>query len=479
MNMSNNTEKYKSLLDQIYKNNTQETPRKESPVSESTNSMENYLSALRGEVSFLPELKSDLHPNKTLKEETVVELKEQESIQTNFNEYVSRKEFDQFKKIQTLNTQKALSLGGGGEKEFRFLDDVDRSTMTPFNDNYLLEYDVASGMVKFTNELGPISHIHFDTNHTHEEERLVGTLCWDPEDQTLNLTHPGGVTQQIGQEQYAKVRNGTSETITNGTVVQFIGADNSNGTARLLVSPMQANGVYPSLYVLGIATQDIAPNEDGRVTSWGKVRDVNLSQFNIGDILYVSADSAGSLTNVKPTAPNNVIPVAAVLRNDSSGGELFVRPTIEQQMYYGRFTRLVNQTATNPNEASEIIFDTTEISNGISIVGSNPSRIQATVSGFYQFDISAQVSATSNKGVVYFWFRKNGIDIEHSSRSTTVTNGDTFNVSSTIALSLDASDYVEVMWARTAAGIILEARPATAFSPSTASVMLNVSQIQL
>lgn len=121
----------------------------------------------------------------------------------------------------------------------------------------------------------------------------------------------------------------------------------------------------------------------------------------------------------------------------------------------------------------------TEISNGVSIVAGNPSQVQVTVSGFYQFDVSAQVSATSNKGIVYFWFRKNGVDVEHSTRATTVTNGDTFNISSTIALSLDTNDYIEVLWARTAAGIVLDAIPATAFAPSTASVMLNVSQIQL
>lgn len=396
------------------------------------------------------------------------------------SDYVTQDDLNKHYKTFVERIQKQLStLGGGGEKEFRYLDDVDRSTMTSLNDNYLLEYDVTSKKVKFTNELGPISHIHFDTNHTHEEERLVGTLCWDTGDQTLNLTHPGGVTQQIGQEQYAKVRNGTLETITNGTVVQFIGADNTTETARLLVGPMQANGVYPSLYVLGVATQDIAPNEDGRITSWGKVRDLNLSQFSVGDILYVSPDSAGELTNIKPTAPNNVIPVAAVLRNDSDTGELFIRPTIEQQMYYGRFTRLTDQTATNSNQATPVIFDTTEISNGVSIVAGNPSQVQVTVSGFYQFDVSAQVSAASNKGIVYFWFRKNGVDVEHSTRATTVTNGDTFNISSTIALSLDTNDYIEVLWARSAAGIVLDAIPATAFAPSTASVMLNVSQIQL
>ena len=376
--------------------------------------------------------------------------------------------------------QQMSTIGGGGEVNFRYLDDVNRATMTNSDNNHVLEYDAATGKVQFTDVIGPIEQIHFDLNHTHDEERLDGTLCWDPYDQTLNLTHPGGVTQQIGQETYAYVRNGTANTIPNGTPVMFAGAseDGLSG-ARLLVSPIVADGSFPSLYGLGIATQDLTSGQDGRVTVWGKVRDINTSVWNVGDILYADPFNAGQLTNVKPTAPNNVIPFAAVLKKDATSGEIFVRPTIEQRMYYGRFSRLTNQTAVSEDTATAVQFDTVEIANGITFNGGSNTEIQVTDSGFYQFDLSAQITASSNKGVVYFWFRKNGTDVEHSTRSTTVTNGDTFNVSTTIAISLDINDYVEVMWARSATGIFLDARTATAFAPSSASVMLNVTQVQL
>lgn len=394
--------------------------------------------------------------------------------------FVTAKEINDHYGLFLKRIQQQMStMTGGGEVNFRYLDDVNRATMSSSNDNNLLEYDAATGKVQFTDILGPIEQISFNINHTHQEERFPGTLCWDPDDQTLNLTHPGGVTQQIGQEQYAKVRNGTANTIANGTAVQFIGADQNGGIARLLVGPMIADGTFPSLYVLGLATQDLQAGEDGRVTVFGKVRDVDTSPFEVGDILYVSPNAAGELTNVKPTAPNNVIPIAAVLKKDTTSGELFVRPTVEQQQYYGRFTRLADQTTATENTASAVQFDTVEIQNGITFNGGSNTEIKVTDSGFYQFDLSAQVTATSNKGIVYFWFRKNGVDIEHSSRSTTVTNGDTFNVPVTITISLEADDYVEVMWARTAAGIFLDAKAATAFAPSTSSVMLNVTQIQL
>lgn len=376
--------------------------------------------------------------------------------------------------------QQMASIGGGGEVWLRNLNDVDRSTLTPSNDNWVLEWDAASKKAKFTNQIGPLDLIYFDRTHTHEEVRLPGTLCWSPEDQTLNIEHPGGVTQQVGQESYAYVRNGTANTIPDGTPVMFSGAEEGGlSGARLLVSPIVADGTFPSLYGLGIATQNLEPGQDGRVTVWGKVREINTNAWNVGDILFADPANPGQLTNVKPTAPNNVIPFAAVLKKGITDGEIFVRPTIEQMMYYGRFSRLSDFTVANQNQAYAIPFDTVDISNGIVFNGGTGTQISVPSSGFYQFDVSAQITATSNKGIVYIWFRKNGTNIPNSTRSTTVTNGDTFNISTSIQISLNTNDYIEVMFARTATGIFLDYRTATAFAPTTSAITVNVTQIQL
>lgn len=395
--------------------------------------------------------------------------------------FVTAKEMNDHYGLFLQRIQQQMStIGGSGEVKFRYLDDFNRATMTPSNDNWVLEYDAASGKVQFTDEIGPIQIISFDPTHdisTHAHD--VGNVCWNNDDQTLNIFHPNGVTQQVGQETYAYVRNGTANTITDGTVCMFVGAAQPDGQSRLLVGPAVSNGEFPSLYTLGVSTQSIEPGEDGRVTVLGKVRELDTSAFDVGNILYSDPATPGGLTNIKPTAPNNVVPVAAVLRKGTTDGEIFVRPTIEQRMYYGRFTRATDQTIANPNEAAAVVFDTTEIANGVSFNGGSDTQIKVIQSGFYQFDLSVQVTASSNKGIVYFWFRKNGVDIPRSSRSTTVTNGDTFNVSTAISISLVADDYVEIMWARTAAGIFLDAVDATAFSPSAAAVMLNVTQTQL
>lgn len=393
-------------------------------------------------------------------------------------EFVTLKQMNDHYGLFLQRIQQQMStMGGSGEVNFRYLDDVNRATMSPSNDNYVLEYDAATKKVQFTNQIGPVDFVKFDVNHTHEEVRIPGTLCWDPTDRTINIEHPGDLTQRVGQEVYVKVRNLTANTIVKGTALRFSGAQN-NGSARLLVEPFLANGEYPSLYVLGVAAQDIDSGADGFAASWGKVRDIDTSAFNVGDVLFVSANTAGEFTNVKPTAPDNVIPIAAVLKKDSQTGEIFVRPTVEQMQKYGRFARTTDQTANTINTGYPISFDDTEISNGVTI-GDPTSRLVVSESGFYQFDVSIQAEATSNKGVVYVWFRKNGVDVPMSSRSNTITNGDSYTISTTLQISLDANEYVEIVWAASAAGILLSANDTPIVGPSIASALLSVAQIQL
>jgi hypothetical protein len=417
---------------------------------------------------------------------------------TNQTGFVTFKEMNEHYGLFLQRIQQQLaSLGGGGEVRLQRLDDVNYLTIA---DDRFLQYDAASkkfifvkldddyttrlnsdntiSVINLPNDvIGPVQGFIFDTTHVHTTKD-PGTLCWNSEDDTLNIQHTNGVVQQVGQELYAFVRNRTANTIVEGTVVRFDGAE-ENGTSRLLVAPFLGDGTFPNLYGLGVLTEDIEPGNDGRATVWGKVRGLDTSVWNVGDILYVSTTIPGGLTNVKPTAPNNVIPIAAVLRKDATEGEIFVRPTIEQGQYYGRFSRLTDQTAANADQGYAVQFDTIEISNGVVFNGVSNTEIKVTDSGFYQFDISAQVTATSNKGRVYFWLNKNGTPIPHTTRLTTITNGDTFNVSTTIALSLNVNDYIEIMWSRSADGIFLDARDATAYAPSAAAVVLNVVQVQL
>ena len=382
--------------------------------------------------------------------------------------------------------QQLSSLGGGGEVNFRYLDDTNRSTMTPTNDNWVLEYDANSKKVQFTDKIGPISHVSYDTDHVSGDE-LPGTVCWNKDDQTLNLFHPNGVVQQIGQELYGYVRNNTGSTIPNGTVVQFAGAE-QNGTSRLEIAPFLADGTYPSLYTLGVTTEDIIDGADGRVTVWGKVRDVDASGDNVdpaetwlvGDILYAHPTDIGKLTNVKPTSPNNVVPIAAVL-NNGTNGEIFVRPTIEQRYDYATVSSTATQTTGTANQATAITFNTIQNSLGLSINQSDSSKIEFSQSGLYTLNFNIQaLSNNSSAKNVYFWIRKNGGDIPYSTRIVTVVGNAVYRtLHVAYNVSMQADDYVQLMWATSDTSVELHASPATAFAPTSPSVYVHIDQSAL
>ena len=358
-------------------------------------------------------------------------------------------------------------------------------TYTGDGTTILIDSSNEISVVNLPNEvIGPIQGIQFDITHTHTDED-PGTLCWNPNDDTLNIEHTGGVTQQVGQELYARVKNSTGSTIINGQVVRFAGAS-SNGDVLLEAAPFQANGTYPSLYTLGVATQNIANGAKGLITTWGKVRDLDTTggaeNWALGDILYVSPTTAGALTNVKPTAPNNVVPVAAVLKVDDTVGEIFVRPTIEQKFSYGRFARTTDAGVAATNTAYALTFNSTETSNGVTI--SDPtSRLIVDQSGLYQIDINSQVEIAGNKnatGTIFMWIRKNGTDVANSMRRQG-QRGEvpSLSFSYNIVISLAANDYIEVMYAADDTDMRFDATDATAFGPTTAAMLVGVTQIQL
>jgi CO dehydrogenase/acetyl-CoA synthase epsilon subunit len=282
---------------------------------------------------------------------------------------------------------------------------------------------------------------------------------------------------QASRETFTLVQNSTGATLFKGTVVGFAGV----GAANLLsVSKYLADGSTPSLYILGVLDETIPDSgATGLCSVWGPVTGIDTSAFNVGDILYASPTVAGAFTNVKPTAPDNVIPVAAVLIKSATDGVIFVRPTIEQQKYYGEFTKTTDQTPASTNTAYALTFDNTEIAEGVSI-GLPASRIVVVQSGLYQFDVTVQISSSnSNAKTVWLWFRKNGTDIANTARLVTINiNNGYVPMALAEFFSLAANDYIEIMFATNDTAITVDNVAATAFAPAAPAVVLAVSQIQ-
>ena len=319
---------------------------------------------------------------------------------------------------------------------------------------------------------------YLDFNNAAPHVSRIRRMAWNDADQTVDLGMEYDVVQQIGLETYARVANFTGITIPNGTVVGFTGAVPDSA---LSVAPYLANGATNTLYIVGVMTHDLPDSGDkGYCTVWGFVRDVDTSAFTLGDILYASPTVAGGLTNVKPTAPNNVVPIAAVLQVSATNGVIFVRPTIEQQIYYGEFTKLDTQSPAVINTAYALTFTNTEIANGVSI-GGTTSQIIIAQAGLYNLACSVQITSTnSSQKSIWVWLRKNGTtDLPNSARVASITlNNGYLVVTLNEVASLLAGDFIEVMYAADSTNVSIATVAATAFAPAAPAVILAVTQTE-
>jgi hypothetical protein len=149
----------------------------------------------------------------------------------------------------------------------------------------------------------------------------VAVMRWNNTHGTVEVGLKGGnVTLQIGQEVVLRVVNKTGSPITNGQVVRVVAVTGGVTGVALAQADSDAN----SGTTIGIATEDIADNAQGFITTQGLVHDVNTNSFNEGDILYLSPTTAGGITNIKPVAPQHMVIVGYVAKKSITDGHILL-----------------------------------------------------------------------------------------------------------------------------------------------------------
>lgn len=373
---------------------------------------------------------------------------------------------------------------GSGEVNFRWLDDVDRSTIG--NTDQILRFNPNENKFFFgqlSGDQGPIRSLEFDNSGAGVENPNPGTLEWNSAKDCLNIYQNDNTVLQVGLENYIRVHNITGNTLNNGTLVQFSGVNGDHETPTC--APFIANGDSNPIYVIGILTEDIPHDGYGRATTFGEVRDLNTTGsdvsevWNNGDLLWASDTNPGKLTKVRPTAPSVVISIAAVLKANSESGLLLVRPTIYPRMYYGSFYDTTTQTANTINTPYSIRYSNTQISTGFSIA--NNSQIVANNAGLYNYQFSIQVtSGSSDVKNLWIWYRKNGQDVPHSATKISIASNKEVRVPAwNFIESMEIGEYFELMWAAGSTDVQIAAIAEEAFCPAIPSVILTVTQVTL
>lgn len=143
---------------------------------------------------------------------------------------------------------------------------------------------------------------------------------------------------------------------------------------------------------------------------------------------------------------------------------------------YGAFLSTVTQSAAAINTAYAMTFNTTQLSNGVT-VGTPTSRIYVDRLGVFDIQFSAQlnkVAATAKN--VYIWLRIDGADVANSGSLVTLAGTSAATVAAwNFVVELNAGSYFELMWSTNDTGCQITAVAAAAPVPAIPSVILTVT----
>jgi len=151
-----------------------------------------------------------------------------------------------------------------------------------------------------------------------------------------------------------------------------------------------------------------------------------------------------------------------------------------RQFNVGAFQSGVTQSG-SANVSQSMNFETTDISQGVSIVSN--SRITLANSGTYNIQFSSQFDRIAGSGndTVYVWLKKNGVNYNSSAGVLTVSGGAA--AAKAIAawnyvVDTLSTDYWELCWQASDTNIQMITFPAGGNIPSIPSVILTVTQVR-
>jgi hypothetical protein len=264
---------------------------------------------------------------------------------------------------------------------------------------------------------------------------------------------------------FSNVTIGSGVTFVAGT----LSATGSGGTVTAVTGSgniASSGGTTPSITFTGTLPIANGGTNGTAAPTAGAVAVGNGTQY-----AFTAAGSAGQVL----TSNGSTVPTWAT-----------VATGIGTTGYWGSFWDTTNQTAASTTVAYTINIGTSDPNNsGVSIVSSN--RITVAHAGVYniQYSIQFQNIGTGNKNYnTDVWFRLNGVDIPDSnsiywiaSKNSTI-NGEMIAAVNYV-LSLNAGDYIQILWAVSDIDISIVTLPATSSPtvPRTPGVIVTVTPI--
>ena len=350
--------------------------------------------------------------------------------------------------------------------------------------------------------------------YTFADEIVTGATSTSRTYLTLNST---SATFASAGNTYANLNSTNTLLSTGGVNYASMGAGGSTFTVTGInnfIRQGTTNTTQPALLVRYSRTDTTGSNDgdgvDFRLGTGGTVTTNNIARFDaqyktsglhqVG--ISVSTDSFAADTDTVYRAQADqttlrttpagggtaadtltLTQLATTLKSDSvflkdAAGTNIIGNNITYNRVYGQFQYNTTVTPAAANTAYVFPLGTTDFAN-ITTVGST-SRLIPGAAGKYNFQFSVQVINADNgsEHFAYIWLRKNGVDVPGSmGRVTVVKNGGDIAAWNYIVDPSNSTDYFELAYAVDDTQVTFPAFAATAFGPSTATLITTLTPI--
>lgn len=149
-----------------------------------------------------------------------------------------------------------------------------------------------------------------------------GRTKYNPNTNSLVFNPDDNNSIELGRELFVRAINNTGSTIAKNSVVRL-----NNNDANEYPTIELANVVsLDKCHNIGITTAESLTGSEVEVQTYGLMKGVNTSAFEITDLIYL--DETGTLVKVAPVAPYIPMIVYTVLKKDSVDGWVFINSRI-------------------------------------------------------------------------------------------------------------------------------------------------------
>jgi hypothetical protein len=166
---------------------------------------------------------------------------------------------------------------------------------------------------------------------------------------------------------------------------------------------------------------------------------------------------------------NRITSVLSAVLTTDDGGKFIYMPR-------GLFYSTTAQTAAVVNTGYPVEFENTYIGNGVTIEGTDKTRITVSADGVYNFQVTLMTDHTnSSDATVWTWINKNGTDVAYGAKKQTIKGNADQPIYWNFSIDVATNEYIEMYWATDDTALSLHTEAATAPHQGIPSSVVAVS----